>query len=975
MAAVLNTKVFLERVWPTVGPYYIAVPMVNKETGKAGYAHYGFDTIDECVAKAQELCFSGEKDVYFVVHAVTQKKKLDPRGFMRADRTHENMREARVFFGDLDVGEEEEPAPGKTKIPKYTTKEEAIAGIERFIFRTGLPRPLIVQSGGGYHIYWILTTPIDSLTWRTHADRLRFLMRKHGLKNDPMRTTDQSSVLRVAGTKNYKPHVMAPVRAIDAGEETETAVFLELLAGLTPDYEPLAAVHRASENASGGLAEYSGRLTPVKELFSICAQMRRFEELKGNVHEPEWYNNLGLLRWATGGEDKAHEISSGYAMYDLGETQMKMDQWSDKNPPTCRTIQSKSGAPELCDACPHFAKKSNPLHVANKEWEKTVKLPTPVQLAPANSNASAKPEPIYTPLALSPPYGRVNSGLGKYQPDPDDKTVNVLKVFCSYDMFPVASYRGESDSEEDAYSYWVLDIPILGKHKVRINHHVFGYLPEFNNAMRRLGVYIPDEKDQSELRKFMLHYLRQLQTQTSETDMFTHVGWVKGENDNIKTFVLYEQSWDFIQKAFKHCAMARNMQNAKPMFGQRGTLEGQIESLNFFHHPDYLRMQYMILASLASPWLYITGEAGVILAMVGPTAAGKTMTLRTCSQIWGIAEHYMLGGQNESSTLNAKVDRMMLMNNLPFTMDEFTNAEPKEVNALALLATQPTGKVRLDKNSGVKIHRSGQRSNFVMVSTNDSLIQLCASFNLAGSAAQQRIVEILFPAFSAGKVIADRAMRKIMANGGHIGPAAMAHLLPDHVQIEDEIRDMMDQMTVTYKVAPAERFRVNHLAVILVIGRRLKDAGLVPFDADEIIKWFVSTQLRAMRAEVKLGVVDNEELVAQFLGEIHGETLKIDTDPQGNVKGTLVIPPQKIGARFDISDNTVTFATYRFKRWCDERRVNSQRVLAELTERGFVSGQGKFDMTRGVDSINVPRTFCHKLDLTKMSGVVQNAVK
>ena len=975
MASVLNAKAFLERVWPDTGPYYVAIPAINKDTGKEGYWHYGVDTIDDAVTKATSLCFSENKDVYFVVHAIKEKKVLDPvRGIMRSSRKHENMREARVFFFDLDVGKEEKPQDGKPISPKFATRELALSALEQFIFRTGLPRPLLVSSGGGFHVYWVLSEGVDSVRWRTFADRLRFLARKHGLRVDPARTTDQSSVLRVVGTKNLKPHVNQHVRCLDAGVVTDTAELLSLLEALSPDYEPLARVHRSDLNSGGSNSglEFSGRKTPVKELHEICAQVRNFEAMKGQLEEPAWYDMLGLLRWADEGEEEAHRISALDPRYDAGETQQKIDQWADKNPPTCRTIDGRADN-KLCESCPFFERHTNPLVVANKEWEAKAKPAPKLTLVVDNT----KPiEPEYMPVEITPPYGRVNGGVGKYVMDPEVK-VMVLKLFCTYDIFPVASYMGESGSDEDAYSYWAVTFPKTGQRLIRLSNAIFHDLREFRVATIRNSIWVPDDRDLSELKKFMLHYLRQLQTQIAEADMFTHVGWVHNEDNTIKTFVLYEQAWDFTQKRFRHCAMARSMHAAKPMFASGGTLEGQIDALQFFNHPDYLRMQYMILASAASPFFFVTGEAGVILSMSGETASSKTTTARGAAGIWGAPDIYMMSGLDAGATFNAKIDRMMLMNNLPFIMDEFTNADPKDVSDTALIATQPAGKITLNRNREMRTHRSGHRSNFIIVTSNDSLHQLCASHNIAGQAAQTRIVEINFPRMLGGKVAADRALRKIQTHYGHVGRRLMELLLPEHEAVCEEIRDMMDQMTTLYKVKPHERFQVNHLAVLLVVGRRAYQAGLLPYDPDAIIAWFVNNQLKDIRNPLTGGQlkIDNDEIVANFLSDIHGETLRIEVDKAGNLGGALIIPNQKINARYDIGDKLITISSMRFKIWCDTRRLNSKRVIMELTNDKKIIEQGKFNLTSGVESAQLLRMHCYRLDVTKFAGVVHNVVK
>ena len=101
------------------------------------------------------------------------------------------MRDAIAFFFDIDPGEH------------YATLQDILNALEKFLFVTCLPSPLIVSSGYGIHVYWIIDTPIESCR-REPATRLFWLAQQHELHVDPSRTTDQSSVLRVPGTSNFK---------------------------------------------------------------------------------------------------------------------------------------------------------------------------------------------------------------------------------------------------------------------------------------------------------------------------------------------------------------------------------------------------------------------------------------------------------------------------------------------------------------------------------------------------------------------------------------------------------------------------------------------------------------------------------------------------------------------------------------------------------------------------------------------------
>ena len=224
MSSVLTTQQFLERVLPDAGPYCVAYPVIRKD-GQKAYAHVACKTITDAVAAAKRICFTQAKDAYFAVHGLIKGAIWDQdKQRLRVSRTHDNMREGRCFFFDLDVGDGDK---------KHKSREEALVALERFVFRTGLPYPLVVSSGGGYHVYWLLERAIPSAEWRAYADRMRWLAATNGLKADPARITDQASVLRVVGTKNFKPDVQAKVVALTEGDITDTDEFIAKLTAKT----------------------------------------------------------------------------------------------------------------------------------------------------------------------------------------------------------------------------------------------------------------------------------------------------------------------------------------------------------------------------------------------------------------------------------------------------------------------------------------------------------------------------------------------------------------------------------------------------------------------------------------------------------------------------------------------------------------------------------------------------------------------
>lgn len=116
-----------------------------------------------------------------------------------SSRKASNAAWMKAFWLDIDCG------AGKAATGVgYATKEEALKKLQSFCRDAGLPRPMIVDSGGGLHVYWPLTTAIPPSRWKTPADKLKQATKASGYLADQSRTADAASILRPAGTHNRK---------------------------------------------------------------------------------------------------------------------------------------------------------------------------------------------------------------------------------------------------------------------------------------------------------------------------------------------------------------------------------------------------------------------------------------------------------------------------------------------------------------------------------------------------------------------------------------------------------------------------------------------------------------------------------------------------------------------------------------------------------------------------------------------------
>lgn len=95
---------------------------------------------------------------------------------------------------DIDCGRDKD----------YETQAHAARALKKFCKDIGLPKPMIVDSGGGLHVYWPFTSPLPAELWKEAAGKLKALTKAKRLKADPTRTADAASVLRPVGSFNSK---------------------------------------------------------------------------------------------------------------------------------------------------------------------------------------------------------------------------------------------------------------------------------------------------------------------------------------------------------------------------------------------------------------------------------------------------------------------------------------------------------------------------------------------------------------------------------------------------------------------------------------------------------------------------------------------------------------------------------------------------------------------------------------------------
>lgn len=139
----------------------------------------------------------------------------------------------------------------------------------------------------------------------------------------------------------------------------------------------------------GGSSEFPP--ASAHEVANECAQVARMRDARGAIPEPEWRNNIGVIKHCVEGNALCHDWSKGDPRYDYYETQKKIDNWM-TGPTKCETFAKENG---LCRGCKHQGDITSPIELGTKNAQDGLSEPD------SGSNLPAKPDGIVNALKRS----------------------------------------------------------------------------------------------------------------------------------------------------------------------------------------------------------------------------------------------------------------------------------------------------------------------------------------------------------------------------------------------------------------------------------------------------------------------------------------------------------------------------------------------------------------------------------------------
>ena len=947
----MDTEEFLAHVLPATGPYIIGHPRVDID--KKPYRHFLADDIDAAAIIAKHLDKRRES-VYFAVGALKQARVLVD-GRLKITRAATNIRGLRSYILDIDVRED---GSGQ-----FTTQRQALEALIAFVKAAQLPKPTVVDSGGGLHVYWTLDREVTVDEFKVHGEALKLLAKTHGLRIDGGRTADAASVLRVVGTHNRKYEHEPLVKVLVVGKPTPTEQFHARLS-LRAATNDLISIHgpppvNVADTFGSNTNRYEDVVLDLPLLVHNC-QTFRYTVTPANqrlgavaVPEPAWSAAMGLAVFCHKYEKAAHLISKDDPRYDPKYVDAKIVQFRKFGPTTCARFQeayeghAKAG---ICEGCPSKGLIGSPAAIAKY-----------VPKAPPIMEARAQPDGTVVPVQIPDPpdpYVRTKNGMGMKWANPKTGANEVI-IFCNYDMYPVKLRVDEKTQlEEDVM--WRVKLPREDWMEVTIPHVT---RQQLQTTLAKRSIYI-DEHHLPHVANFMTAYTRKLQQDIPREVAFSSLGFRNKGSEFVLGRTLYKANGT----AEEHSISRQLRNDMKDGVCVSGEYETWRREMSKYARPGLEAYRAYLYSSFGSILYHMTGHVATCLSASGDTGLGKSTIMEACASVWGDPAKIVVRGGDEGSTRAAVEVLSGAMHNLPVMLDEITGRQAKDVAALIFNYSGGKGKIRSTAQGGIRSD-TATWSNLLLVNANTDEYERISSVFRESAQHLVRLVQLEFVATSAiSKAEADILKRSVFEHYGHAGPVFVEFVVQNYIKVRNRVRDVNAQIDKRVQAKSEERFWTAWAACAIVAAEIAVQLDILPgFPVSNDADWIVR-QIDHIRARVKGQLPVASELMAEFLDAHLDATLTIGAKGASNIDNVLHKPTRELSVRIEIDNHTAWINRAVFRHYCVEQGLNFNRSLLEMSRKNVITRDGVLKVLGADTQYAKGRVRCIQIDMDALGG-------
>lgn len=922
-----NTKDFLSAVLPDSGSYCI-VGLHKEESPRQKFV----GTIDDLINLSDKLVSTGYNS-YFALSSFTDPKQ---------GRTKDNSAHLKSFFLDLDCG------VGK----KYATQDEALIALKTFVKDTNLPKPTVINSGNGIHVYWILDQAIQTSEWKGLAEKFKLLCDQHKLHADTSVTADSARVLRIPETLNFKdPTNPVPVKAIGSlRDPVSISVIQDVLKKISLPDDIFAGMSGkpfipremdALTLALMGNSQSRFKTIMVKTANGEgCAQLLRIYQNQDTIEEPLWRAGLSIANNCVDRDTAIHKISNKHPNYTPQETEKKASET--KGPYTCATF--KKLFTDGCTDCPH--KITSPIQLG-KEIVEASEEDNVVEKVQQSTQQVVK----FTIPKYPFPYfrGKVGGVYVRSKNPETDEEEDIL--IYPYDFYVVKRMH---DPDYGEVILMRLHLPKDGVREFNIPLTSVASKERFINTVSSHGVLVLGKK-QDILMSYVSKWVEDLQASGEAEKARKQFGWA----DNDGAFILGDKEIKATEVLYS--PPTSTTLPLVPMFTTKGDFHIWKDVVNIYGREQNMEAKAFgmfmgfgnVLLKFIKPEL-----SGYLLSLESQgSGSGKSTILHAIGSIYGHpTESIMLS----KDTYNQKLQRIGALQNVPILFDEMTNLPPDQKSNLAYDITEGRAKNRLKSQENAERLNITRWCTGIITSTNRSLRDDLLSIKAFPDGELNRIVALpIFKDPNDDPVISRKHFGRLYDNYGHAIYPYMQYIinnLPEVILFIDKIQTQMERAMGS---SSSERYWSAVASLGIVGGIISKRLGLHDIDHKPVMDYIVK-HIVSSRADNKLLMLESSDFLGGFINRKFHEMLIINgrkDNKTGLEFGPIREPRGALTIRYEPDTKLLFVVAKEYRAEANKGQLNFEESLSMHKKSGAFIGQKRKRMTAGTvmeAEINVP---------------------
>ena len=843
----------------------------------------------------------------------------------KGNRLKTNAEYFKAFWLDIDCGD----------LKPYKTQADGAAALAAFCESTGLPKPTLVNSGRGIHAYWILEDEITKEEWKPVAETLKTLCNTYDLHADNAVTADESRILRVPGTLNFKSD---PPTEVNVLKESKPINFFEFCSHLGPikqlgpdrEKQPLNDLTLA---LMGNQEHRFSNIIVKTQNGNGCAQIGHIYQNQTEVEEPLWRAGLSIAAYCADKDIAIHRISEKHPDYNAEQTTSKANEI--KGPYTCDKFDGLR--PDVCGKCPHRGKIKSPIVLGReileaKDEDNLVEIAQPME---------EKPILVQIPTYPRPYFRGKNGG-----------------VYCALDE--------ESDAiliyEHDLYVVKRMEDPVKGIVILLRLHLPKDGIREFTlplteatskeklAAVLSYNGVISMPKQMDKILGYIITFVKQLTYSSGVEIMRTQFGWA----DNDKKFIIGDK--EISPDGTRYSPPSTYTAGISPAFVPVGNLEEWKKTINVYDMVGFEPHAFGFFTAFGSPLLKFLNLNGALINLISnDSGTGKTTVLKAMNSVWGHPEQTMLIWKD---TANTKIHRFGIMNNLPVGCDEITKMNADELSDMSYSVSQGRGRARMKSQENAERVNLTKWAMICLCTSNSSIVDKLKASKATPDGELMRVIEYAIkPTDNLTKEEADSIFSKMYDNYGHAGYIYAKWLVGNLEEAIEIVKTIQAKIDGKLKLTNRERFWSAVVACNIGGAYIAKKLGLHDIDVGRVTNWVID-MLRKLRAEVAPPAEEKAGYIGEFINDNVNSMAVVngELDKRTNVEALPIMEPRsgKLHIRMEPDTRKLFIAVKPFREYCAANQINIKELLNALAIDGVYLDTEKKRMSKGTKVASPP---------------------